>query len=91
MTRQERHNTINIFNQQFKLIKLITLYSLNLNVRRNKQLHLTRENSRIHDKISATKPDYDHRKWADEWEINQKRIENKSAYNKDGTEKCLVR
>jgi len=57
--------------------------SLNREKRMRELLRVTQENQDILKRITARKPEYDHREWEDDWQKNQNFMDNISAYPRD--------
>jgi len=57
--------------------------SLNREKRQRELLRVTRENQEILKRICMRKPEYDHLKWASDWEENQKFMDNIASYPRD--------
>ena len=61
--------------------------SLNREKRMRELLRVTKENQEILQRITARKPEYDHKTWQKDWKQNQKFMDNISRYPKDWWEK----
>jgi len=57
--------------------------SLNREKRQRELLRVTRENQEILKRINMRKPEYSVQRWADDWDENQKFMDNISAFPKD--------
>lgn len=57
--------------------------SLNREKRMRELLRVTQENQDILKRITARKPEYDHRKWEDDWQNNQEYMDSIAAYPRD--------
>ncbi|XP_044155427.1 sperm axonemal maintenance protein CFAP97D1 [Bufo gargarizans] len=50
--------------------------------RRNREIvRITAENQAIHKRIQDSKPNYDHKKWEEEWKATRKYLQNTSSYH----------
>ena len=66
-------------------------YSLNREKRQRELLRVTRENQEILKRIMAREPEYDHRKWEQEWEENQAFMDSIAQYPRDWWKEEKVR
>lgn len=57
--------------------------SLNREKRMRELLRVTQENQDILKRITARKPEYDHRKWEDDWQNNQEYMDSIAAYPRE--------
>ncbi|XP_069809038.1 sperm axonemal maintenance protein CFAP97D1 [Dendropsophus ebraccatus] len=55
--------------------------SLNSSKRNREIVRITAENQAIHKRIQDSKPNYDHKKWEDEWKATRKHLQNTSSYH----------